>query len=35
MIPVVSAIINGIAHATGIRFKSLPVTTEQIKERLA
>lgn len=35
MIPVVSAIINGIAHATGIRFKSLPVTSEQIKERLA
>ncbi len=35
MIPVVSAIINGIAHATGIRFNSLPVTTEQLKERMA
>jgi CO/xanthine dehydrogenase Mo-binding subunit len=35
MIPVVSAIVNGIAHATGHRFKSLPVTAEQLKERLA
>jgi CO/xanthine dehydrogenase Mo-binding subunit len=35
MIPVVSAIINGIAHATGLRFNNLPVTSEQLKERLA
>lgn len=35
MIPIVAAIVNGIAHATGHRFYSLPVTPEKIQEALA
>ncbi len=35
MIPVVAAIVNGITHATGQRFYSLPVTPEKIQEALA
>ncbi|HEX7748089.1 MAG TPA: molybdopterin cofactor-binding domain-containing protein [Bordetella sp.] len=35
MIPVVGAIVNAIAHATGHRFKDLPVTPEKIQEALA
>ena len=35
MIPVVGAIVNGIAHAIGHRFTSLPVTPQRIKEVLA
>ena len=35
MIPIVAAIVNGIAHATGQRFYSLPVTPEKIQEALA
>jgi CO/xanthine dehydrogenase Mo-binding subunit len=35
MIPVVGAIVNGIAHAIGHRFTSLPVTAEKIQEVLA
>lgn len=35
MIPVVAAIVNGIAHAIGHRFTELPVTPEKIREVLA
>jgi CO/xanthine dehydrogenase Mo-binding subunit len=35
MIPVVAAIVNGIAHAIGHRFTSLPVSAEKIQEVLA
>jgi CO/xanthine dehydrogenase Mo-binding subunit len=34
MIPVVGAIVNGIAHATGLRFRDLPVSPEKIQEKL-
>jgi CO/xanthine dehydrogenase Mo-binding subunit len=30
MIPIIPAIVNGIAHATGHRFRALPVTRDQI-----
>lgn len=35
MIPVVGAIVNGIAHAVGHRFRDLPVTPQKIQEVLA
>ncbi|MBN3751643.1 xanthine dehydrogenase family protein molybdopterin-binding subunit [Paraburkholderia sp. Tr-20389] len=35
MIPVVGAIVNGIAHAIGHRFRDLPITPEKIQEVLA
>ncbi|QBC42934.1 xanthine dehydrogenase family protein molybdopterin-binding subunit [Iodobacter fluviatilis] len=35
MIPVVAAIVNGIAHAIGHRFTDLPVTPEKIQKVLA
>ncbi len=35
MIPVVGAIVNAIAHATGHRFNDLPVTPKNIQEALA
>ncbi|MGT2432301.1 xanthine dehydrogenase family protein molybdopterin-binding subunit [Cupriavidus basilensis] len=35
MIPVVGAIVNGIAHAIGHRFTALPVSAEKIQEVLA
>jgi CO/xanthine dehydrogenase Mo-binding subunit len=35
MIPVVGAIVNGIAHAIGHRFNDLPVTPQKIQEVLA
>jgi CO/xanthine dehydrogenase Mo-binding subunit len=35
MIPIVPAIVNAIAHATGHRFRELPVTEEKIQEVLA
>jgi CO/xanthine dehydrogenase Mo-binding subunit len=35
MIPVVGAIVNGIAHAIGHRFTALPVTPQNIQEVLA
>lgn len=35
MIPVVGAIVNGIAHAIGHRFRDLPVTPQKIQEVLA
>jgi len=35
MIPVVGAIVNGIAHAIGHRFRDLPVTPQKIQEALA
>src|SRR5690606_21272375 len=31
MIPIAAAIVNGIAHATGKRFYTLPVTPEKIQ----
>ncbi|WP_397476208.1 xanthine dehydrogenase family protein molybdopterin-binding subunit [Pusillimonas sp.] len=34
MIPIVAAIVNGISDATGLRFLSLPVTSEQILEAM-
>lgn len=34
MIPVVPAIANAIAHATGLRFRELPITAEKIREAL-
>ncbi len=34
MIPVVGAIVNGIAHATGHRFTDLPITPEKIQEKM-
>ena len=35
MIPVVGAIVNGLAHAIGHRFTDLPVTPQQIQDALA
>ncbi|WP_050465644.1 xanthine dehydrogenase family protein molybdopterin-binding subunit [Herbaspirillum autotrophicum] len=35
MIPVVGAVVNGIAHAIGHRFRDLPVTPQKIQEALA
>ncbi|WP_322030462.1 xanthine dehydrogenase family protein molybdopterin-binding subunit [Paraburkholderia sp. J76] len=35
MIPVVGAIVNGIAHAIGHRFRDLPVTPQKVLEVLA
>jgi CO/xanthine dehydrogenase Mo-binding subunit len=35
MIAVVPAIVNGIAHATGLRFRELPVTPEKVLAALA
>ncbi|HTD04748.1 xanthine dehydrogenase family protein molybdopterin-binding subunit [Undibacterium sp.] len=35
MIPVVGAIVNAIAHATGHRFTDLPVSAEKIQEKFA
>ena len=35
MIPIVPAIVNAIAHATGHRFRELPVTPEKIQQILA
>ena len=35
MIPVVGALVNGIAHAIGHRFTELPVTPQKIQEVLA
>ncbi|HEY8289916.1 MAG TPA: molybdopterin cofactor-binding domain-containing protein [Acetobacteraceae bacterium] len=35
MIPIVAAIVNGIAHAIGHRFRELPVTAEKIQGVLA
>ncbi|WP_322103932.1 xanthine dehydrogenase family protein molybdopterin-binding subunit [Paraburkholderia sp. J41] len=35
MIPVVGAIVNGLAHAIGHRFRDLPVTPQKIQEVLA
>jgi CO/xanthine dehydrogenase Mo-binding subunit len=32
--PIVPAIVNAIAHATGRRFRSLPVTAAKIREAL-
>jgi CO/xanthine dehydrogenase Mo-binding subunit len=34
MIPIIPAILNGIAHATGHRFRTLPVTRDQIAKAL-
>jgi CO/xanthine dehydrogenase Mo-binding subunit len=34
-IPIIAAIVNGIAHATGKRFRALPVTADKIREALA
>jgi CO/xanthine dehydrogenase Mo-binding subunit len=34
-IPIMAAIVNGIAHATGHRFRTLPVTPDQIQAVLA
>lgn len=34
-IPIIAAVVNGIAHAIGHRFRSLPVTPDQILEALA
>ena len=30
VIPIMAAIVNGIAHAIGRRFRTLPVTPDQI-----
>jgi CO/xanthine dehydrogenase Mo-binding subunit len=35
MIPIIPAILNGIAHATGHRFRTLPVTRDQIVKAFA
>jgi CO/xanthine dehydrogenase Mo-binding subunit len=35
MIAIVPAIVNGIAHATGLRFRELPVTPEKVLAALA
>lgn len=35
MIPVVAALVNAIAHATGYRFRDLPVRAENIREVLS
>ena len=34
MIAVVPAIVNAIAHATGLRFRELPVTAEKVRAAL-
>ena len=34
VIPIMSAIVNGLAHAIGHRFRTLPVTPEQIRAAL-
>jgi CO/xanthine dehydrogenase Mo-binding subunit len=34
MIAIVPAIVNAIAHATGLRFRELPVTPEKIRAAL-
>jgi CO/xanthine dehydrogenase Mo-binding subunit len=34
MIAVVPAIVNAVAHATGHRFRELPLTPDKIKEAL-
>jgi CO/xanthine dehydrogenase Mo-binding subunit len=34
MIPIIPAILNGVAHAIGHRFRTLPVTPDQILEAL-
>jgi CO/xanthine dehydrogenase Mo-binding subunit len=34
MIPIIPAILNGIAHAIGHRFRTLPVTPDRILEAL-
>ncbi len=34
VIPIMAAIVNGIAHAIGHRFRTLPVTPDQILEAL-
>jgi CO/xanthine dehydrogenase Mo-binding subunit len=34
MIPIIAAVVNGIAHAIGHRFRTLPVTPDQILEVL-
>jgi CO/xanthine dehydrogenase Mo-binding subunit len=35
MIAIVPAIVNGVAHATGLRFRDLPVTPEKVLTALA
>jgi CO/xanthine dehydrogenase Mo-binding subunit len=35
MIAVVPAIVNAIAHATGLRFRELPVTAEKVRTALS
>jgi CO/xanthine dehydrogenase Mo-binding subunit len=35
MIPIIAAVVNGIAHAIGHRFRTLPVTPGQIQKALA
>jgi CO/xanthine dehydrogenase Mo-binding subunit len=35
MIPIIAAIGNGIAHAIGHRFRTLPIRQDQILEALA
>jgi CO/xanthine dehydrogenase Mo-binding subunit len=35
MIPIIAATLNGIAHAIGHRFRTLPVTPDQIQKALA
>jgi CO/xanthine dehydrogenase Mo-binding subunit len=35
MIAIIPAILNGIAHAIGHRFRTLPVTPDQIQKALA
>jgi CO/xanthine dehydrogenase Mo-binding subunit len=35
MIPIVAAIVNGVTHAIGHRFRTLPVTPDKILEALA
>jgi CO/xanthine dehydrogenase Mo-binding subunit len=35
MIPIIPAILNGIAHAIGHRFRTLPVTRDQITKAMA
>jgi CO/xanthine dehydrogenase Mo-binding subunit len=35
VIPIMAAIVNGVAHAIGHRFRTLPVTPDQILEVLA
>jgi len=34
-IPIMAAIVNGVAHAIGHRFRTLPITPERILEVLA